>query len=207
MHIEFLVEEESCRAALEELVPRIVPQVSFTVHAYNGKPDLLRQLSARLRGYRKWLPADWRIAIVLDADTGQPCEKLKDSVEHMVRQAGFHTKSHTDSQGGFEVLTRLAVEELEAWFFGDLDAVRAAYPRVPDSLERKSRFRNPDAIAGGTWEALEQVLRRAGYHKTRLPKKKAAKAIAEHMNPDRNRSRSFRTFRTGLLALAGETVQ
>jgi len=204
MHIEFLVEGESCKAALEELVPKIVPAVSFGIHPHQGKPQLLRQLPARLRGYRQWLPADWRVAVVLDADTRERCKELKATVERIAREAGFHTKSRTDTQGGFEVVTRLAVEELEAWFFGDADAVRAAYPRVPGSLEKKAPYRDPDGILGGTWEALERVLQRAGYHKAGLPKITAARAIAGHMDPARNRSRSFRTFQEGLLALAGE---
>ena len=204
MHIEFLVEEESCKAALEGLVPKIAPQVSFEVHPHQGKRHLLRQLPARLNGYRQWLPTDWRIAIVLDADTRERCVELKHTVEKIAREAGFHTKSRTDSQGGFEVITRLAVEELEARFFGDVDAVRAAYPRVPGSLGKKAPYRDPDAIQGGTWEALERVLQRAGYHKGGLPKITAARAIAEHMDPARNRSRSFQTFQEGLLALAGE---
>jgi hypothetical protein len=57
----------------------------------------------------------------------------------------------------------LAIEELEAWFFGDMDAVRALYPRVPETLEQRAGFRDPDAIRGGTWEALERILQRAGY--------------------------------------------
>lgn len=50
----------------------------------------------------------------------------------------------------FQVLNRLAIEELEAWFFGDVAALHSAYPRVPSTLGRRSRYRDPDAIRGGT---------------------------------------------------------
>ena len=91
------------------------------------------------------------------------------------------------------------IEELEAWFFGDPDALRAAYPRVSRTLERKARYRDPDAVPGGTWEALLRVLQRAGYYKgVPLPKLEAANRIAQHMDPERNRSRSFQAFRAGL---------
>jgi hypothetical protein len=92
------------------------------------------------------------------------------------------------------VINWLAVEELEAWFLGDIDAVRAAYPRVPRALPRRSPFGDPDAIAGGTWEALERVLQEAGYHRGGLEKIRAAREIAAQMEPGRNRSRSFQGF-------------
>jgi hypothetical protein len=97
---------------------------------------------------------------------------------------------------------RVAVEELEAWFFGDMDAVRAAYPRVPPTLERGAGYRDPDAIRGGTEEALQRVLQKAGYFAGGLRKIEAAGAIAKHMDPRRNSSRSFQVFRDMLAPLA-----
>lgn len=52
------------------------------------------------------------------------------------------------------------------------------------------------AIKGGTWERLEQVLSR--YHAGGLQKLRAAEEIAQHMEPDRNRSKSFQVFRDAL---------
>jgi hypothetical protein len=92
------------------------------------------------------------------------------------------------------VAIRLAIEELEAWYFGDWDAVRAAYPRVPDTIPNQANYRDPDAIAGGTWEAFERVLKRAGYFQTGLRKIEAARAISEHWQLEGNRSHSFRVF-------------
>ncbi|MGH3928087.1 MAG: hypothetical protein ACRDTT_35370, partial [Pseudonocardiaceae bacterium] len=61
-------------------------------------------------------------------------------------------------------------------------------------------------IAGGTWEALERVLQARGYHLGGLAKVAAATEIAEHMNVDVNRSRSFLVFRDGVRRLvAGGT--
>ena len=52
MHIEFLVEERSAEAALQNLLPRIFGSVAtFTIHPYQGKPDLLKKLPIRLKGY------------------------------------------------------------------------------------------------------------------------------------------------------------
>ena len=198
MHIEFLVEEPSAEAALNILAPAILgPDTTFQVHPYNGKPDLLAKLPGRLHGYRPWLPADWRIAVLLDADEAD-CLQLKARMEAVAHAAGLTTRSAT---GGaqFQVLNRLAVQELEAWFFGDTAALCAAYPRLNPHLGERSKYRNPDAIAGGTWEALERELQRVGYAPGGLAKITTARAISAHMQPERNRSHSFQIFRSALL--------
>ncbi len=99
-------------------------------------------------------------------------------------------------------MNRIAVEELEAWFFGDVQALRAAYPRISPTLAQRAKFRDSDAITGGTWEALERELQRVGYFAGGLSKITAAREISLHMDPARNRSKSFQVFREGLLQLA-----
>ena len=56
-HVEFLVEEPSMEAALRLLVPKMVGELSFAVHAHQGKVDLLDRLLERLCGYAYWIPA------------------------------------------------------------------------------------------------------------------------------------------------------
>ena len=98
----------------------------------------------------------------------------------------------------FQILNRLAIEELEAWFFGDIEALVQAYPRVSPTLNRRRGYRDPDAIKGGTWEALERVLKRAGYFPSGMPKIAVARTVSTFMNPDHNSSRSFQVFRDGI---------
>ena len=100
-----------------------------------------------------------------------------------------------------EELVVVVVEELEAWFLGDMEAVRRAYSRIPASLLNTPRLRNPDSVIGGTWETLEKTLQRHGYFKGGYPKVEAARTISTHMDINRNRSKSFQVFRDGLLAL------
>ena len=95
----------------------------------------------------------------------------------------------------WQVVNRIVIEELEAWYFGDWDAVRAAYPRVRPNIPRQARYRDPDAIQGGTWEAFERLLKRHGYFTTGLRKVEAARAVATHIDPARNSSRSFEKLR------------
>ncbi|MCL4433554.1 MAG: DUF4276 family protein [Actinobacteria bacterium] len=202
MHLEVLVEEASAEKALSVLLPKIVgPDVDFTIHVFQGKRDLLDKLASRLKGYSHWIQGTHtKIAVLVDEDR-QNCLALKEKLEKAAAEAGLSTKTAVGNGNPFLVLNRIAVEELEAWFIGDCDALRAAYPRISPSLENTSRFRDPDAVRGGTWEQLDRVLQQAGYHAGGMAKTRAAEEIAVHMDPYCNRSRSFKQFCTGLQAL------
>ncbi|MDZ4163785.1 MAG: DUF4276 family protein [Smithellaceae bacterium] len=202
MHIEFLVEEYSAEAALNNILPGILrEETAYAIRAFTGKADLLSHLPKRLKGYRKWLPEDGRIVVLVDQDR-ENCLALKAKLEEAARKAGFITKSGALGRSRFEVINRLAVEELEAWFFGDTEALVQAYPRVPATIGSKAQYRNPDAIAGGTWEALERVLKKSGYYPTGMPKVETARNISKYMDPQRNQSKSFQVFRDALRELA-----
>jgi len=203
VHIEFLVEEPSAEATLSNLVPKILGQdFSFKVHSYQGKPDLLNKLLPRLRGYKTWMPEDWRIVVLTDADE-EDCRALKNNLEGIAQRAGLFTKSNRTIGSYFQVLNRLAIEELEAWFFGDVEAVHSSYPRISLNLGKKAKYRNPDTIRGGTWEALEREFKKVGYFSSGIPKILVAREVSVYMEPERNRSRSFQIFRQGLLDIAG----
>ncbi len=185
--------------ALGWIVPKVLGfEVAYSVHPYHGKPDLLNKLSARLRGYSAWMPPTMRIVVLVDRDD-EDCVGLKDRIEQAALACGLRTRTrHGPARA--QVVIRIVVEELEAWYLGDPDAIRAAYPRVAASTLRSARFADPDTVRGGTWEALERLLKRAGYHASGLPKIDVAHAIARHMNIDANRSKSFRTFVAALRA-------
>lgn len=199
-HVEILVEEPSTEAALRLIIPKIVAGLSFEVYPHQCKQNLLDRLPERLRAYAAWLPHDWRIMILVDRDN-DPCRQLKQRLEAAAREVGLKTRTQGQVPE-VQVVNRIAIEELEAWFFGDWDAVRAAYPRVDKAIPGKQGYRDPDAIAGGTWEALERTLRRSGYFRTGLRKIEAARSIARYMEPQRNRSTSFQKFRDALREMA-----
>jgi hypothetical protein len=154
----------------------------------------------RLKGYQASLPPDWKIVVLIDEDR-EDCLKLKKQLEDMAISAGLITKSSCQKDQSFQVLNRIVVEELEAWFFGDVEAICQAYPKVSANLANQQRYRDPDAITGGTWEALERVLKKAGYHPGGLEKYKASSEISKYMNPKSNRSKSFKVFYEGLLEI------
>lgn len=197
-HIEFLVEEQSMETFLRVLVPRLIVDATFDVHAYQGKGDLLKKLPQRLLAYGKWIPDSWRIVVIVDRDEDD-CMKLKSRLETVAGDAGFGTRASARRRG-CRVVNRLAIRELEAWYFGDWEAVRAAYPRVSRNTPKREAYRDPDDIPG-TWEAFERLLQGKGYFRGGLRKVEAARSVAGHMDPGRNSSRSFQVFRDVLLEM------
>lgn len=196
-HIELFVEEASTAAALRTLVPRIRADLTFNVYEFQGCHDLLGKLPDRFKGYRSWLPDDWRVVVLIDRDR-KDCLELKRQIVEMAKRAGL--RSRASHRVGPQVLVRIAVEELESWFFGDVPALCAAFPGLSPDLAKKAGFRDPDAIKD-TWEQLERVLQRSGYFLGGLQKIRCAREVAEHMDPASNLSHSFRVFRDGLRAL------
>jgi len=198
--IDILVEEPSAEAALYHVVPKILGEgVPFRIVAFQGKPDLLKKLPDRLRGYAAWRGGP-KVLVLVDRDDDD-CVKLKSHLEGIALQAGLITKTRAVPGQAFQLVNRIVIEELEAWFFGDLDALRAAYPKVPAALNQRQGFRDPDSIPGGTAEALERVLQKAGHIRGRLNKVLVAQEISKHMDPERNQSRSFQVFRDALREL------
>lgn len=198
-HVEILVEEPSAEAALRSLLPRVLGDTTFRIITHTSKDQLLKRLPGLLLGYASWLPDTYRIVVLVDRD-GDDCMELKTSLEQVAANAGL--RSRTRSPSKFQLVNRVVVEELEAWFFGDWTAVRDAFPRARKAVPRDKRYRHPDAILGGTWEALERELQQVGYFPTGLRKIEAARAIGKWMEPDRNTSPSFVAFRDVLLTMA-----
>lgn len=204
MYFEFLVEEFSAQECLARILPKILPEkVHYNVHNFRGKSDLIKKLPSRLKRYKAWIPNDFKIIILVDRDNDD-CKELKQELEKIAQEAGFMTKSMSQDNQSFQVLNRIAIEELEAWFFGDVEAIISAYPKVSPDLAKQAKFRNPDEIKGGTWEALEKVLQKVHYHPGGLEKVKAAREISRCMDPQKNCSPSFQVFYQGLLQMINQ---
>jgi hypothetical protein len=199
-HIEILVEEASMEMALRELIPKLIGPVDCAFQRFQGKRALIRQMPERLRTLRRMLRPDWLVLVVVDRDRDD-CKQLKMRLEQEATSAGLATRGN-GIRGHLAVVNRIVIEELEAWYFGDWSAVTAAYPRLPAGIPNRVPYRDPDAIAGGTWEAFERVLQQSGYFPGGLRKIEAAQTIAPHMDPTRNTSRSFQVFRHALLQAA-----
>ena len=217
MHIEILVEDSSGEKLLQILLPQLLgPQGephTWRLHAYKGigripkglgnkadpaKRILLDQLPRLLRGYGKTPGVD-AVVVVLDTDTHDCATFLAE-----LKAAADACNPAPDT------LFRLAIEEIEAWYFGDHDALLTAYPRAKQEVLAKYV---QDSVCG-TWELLADAIysggsaaiKRTGWPLPGQVKHEWAGKIGPEMNPDKNISPSFGKLRDGLrqLVMMGE---
>jgi hypothetical protein len=100
----------------------------------------------------------------------------------------------------------VAIEEGEAWFLGDLPAIKNAYPKANNAV--LNAYVN-DSICG-TWEKLADAvypggsaaLSARGWQAIGTEKSKWAEEISPHMSIDSNQSPSFCYFLTKMRELA-----
>ncbi|MDO7848443.1 DUF4276 family protein [Hymenobacter sp. M29] len=202
MRVEFLVEELSAKAALEQLLPRLLPGCACRVRAFEGWRDLLSQLPALLQGYHRRImqqgESDLRIVVLLDGDG--ICARRKADLEARAKAAGLITKAMAAPGQVFHVLNRIAVQELEAWWLGDRQAIMAAYEGVKPHHFKGIKERETDVPLKPS-EVLWAVLKQGRHFLAGKQKTRWATDISQHIEPARNNSPSFCAFRDGLAAL------
>jgi hypothetical protein len=218
MHIEVLVEDSSGKRLLDSLLPKLLGAQhnphTWRVIAYKGighipkrlgagadpsKRILLERLPRLLRGYGK-TPGIDAVVVVLDADK-------HDCVNFLAELKALATSSDPPQN----TLFRLAIEEIEAWYFGDRQALTTAYPRA--KAEILNRYVQDSAC--GTWELLADAiypggsatLKKAGWPLPGQVKHEWAEKIGRLLDPDRNASHSFGKLRDGLRRLVAARVQ
>jgi hypothetical protein len=169
----FLLEEESAKALLQGLIPRLVPNEILVVPrfiVFEGKQDLDRRLEGKLRGY---LNPRAGFLVVRDQDRSD-CRKVKQNLVNLCKKAGRP-----------DAIVRVACRELEAFYLGDLVAVEVGLG-VTGIASRQDRasYRNPDQVQLPSRE-LEALTGR------RYQKIAGSRSIAPHLNLEAPRSRSF----------------
>ncbi|WP_123576572.1 hypothetical protein [Pseudomonas protegens] len=216
MHFEILVEDQSGKKALDILVPKIIgADHTFNIHSYKGigripknlgvnenagKRILLDQLPRLLQGYGNAFanyPADCAAAVILVCDLDNKCLNA-------FRQELFNILNACNPRP--ETRFCIAIEEGEAWFLGDIPAVKSAYPRAKTTV--LNSYVN-DSICG-TWERLADAvynggstaLSSKGWQAIGAEKSNWSEKISPHMNVAINASPSFVYFREKLLELA-----
>ena len=215
MHIEVLVEDSSGRRLLEHLLPAVIGPHSqphtWRMHAYKGigriprslRPEgdparriLLDQLPRLLRGYGQ-TPGIDAVLVVLDTDSHE-CAGFLSDLKHI---AGTCAPA-------LNTLFRLAIEEIEAWYFGDRPALLAAYPRARhqplDSYVQDSICDTWEKLADAVHDGGAATIRRIGWPLPGQIKHEWADRIGPRMDVENNASPSFRTFRDGLRRLVGQ---
>lgn len=164
------------KALLENLLPRLFPGLNMLCVAHEGKSDLERSIPRKLKSWK--VPGD-RFVVVRDAD-GTDCKVLKDALVALCQEAGRPC-----------TLVRIVCQELEAWYFGQPDALAAAFGNGSlRTLGSRSRFRNPDTIV--------QPSKQLGGLCPEFQKVSGARRMASYLFYPRNVSVSFRAFIEGV---------
>jgi hypothetical protein len=159
------------KATLEHLLPKLGINISeVVIIAHEGKTDLERSIPHKLRA---WQTPGARFLILRDNDRAPDCTAVKKRLSSLVEITG---KSELTK-------VRVVCQELEAWFLADLAALVAAGYLAPGTSPKFAR-RDPDTI---THPVVEMQRLRRGYGKIT-----GAAEIAPHLDPDNNRSASFR---------------
>ena len=211
MLIEILSEDKSGAVVVERSVERICSaegtkaQVNVRPHRGCGslpkEPDskppkfassLLDLLPAKLRAYNNvYRGTELILIITMDTDNNDP-ETMRKELYEAARKYAPDIRS----------VVGLSTEEVEAWMLGDREAIIDAYPRcdkkVLDAYEQ-------DSVCG-TWEVLCRAISEnadklidIGYPAIGHYKARWAEEISKYMQPERNVSPSFKTFKMALV--------
>ncbi|MGI6086500.1 MAG: DUF4276 family protein [Kiritimatiellia bacterium] len=183
--IVFLLEELSMKTLLDDLLPRLMPELSFICVPHEGKRDLEKSIPRKLRAWRE---PGVRFIVVRDNDGGD-CYELKHQLTESCLAAGRP-----------DTLVRIACQELEAWYIGEPEAMARAFenPRLSD-IGGKAKYRDPDVVVQPSKEIKKLV--------PEFQKISGARKMAACLSRKGNRSRSFNVMMDGIERILGETVE
>jgi len=206
MHIVFLLEDQSSEKAMKNLIPKLLDDgVTYDTRSYLGIGDLpkhmtkdtdvkrqmlLNDLPRKLKGYGR-TPGYDAIIVICDLDK-------RDKVEFLNELNGILDECNPKPN----TLFCLSVEEFEAWYLGDINAIQAAYPKA--NIRALRNYKNDEIC--GTWELLadaiykggRKALQAKGYPTIGIQKSIWAEEISLHMDVNINLSPSFNFMRNQL---------
>ena len=161
---------------LESLLPRLFPDLEFLCIPHEGKRDLELSIPRKLRAWRE---PGVQFIIVRDNDRND-CFDLKAKLTQLCWEGGRP-----------DALVRIVCQELEAWYFGDPDAMAEAFDnKALRTISSRKRYREPDLISHPSKEIKRLV--------PQFQKVSGARRIAAHLSRERNRSISFQTLISGV---------
>jgi hypothetical protein len=215
MHLEVLVEDSSGEALLRTLLPQFLgPEGephTWRLHSYKGigriprglspnidptKRILLNQLPRLLRGYGNTPSVD-AVVVVLDTDK-RDCAAFLRELKTVAAKCKPAPRT----------IFRLAIEEIEAWYLGDREALTSAYPRakqqILDGYLQDSPCDTWELLADAVYPGGSAAVKKAGWPLPGQIKHEWATKIGPLMAPERNLSPSFGKLRDGLRRLAGQ---
>jgi len=209
-HFDIFVEDMSGKCLVNKLMKKLLPAEAYTykVHSYRGCGSLPKNLSNALdirtktllnnvprliKGFLntyKSIPDYRAVFIILTDNDDRNCADFKAQILKAIHgQLLIPTEN---------IIACLAIEEMEAWLLGDLEAILKAYPKA--NLREHATYVQ-DSICG-TWEKLAQViderlfkkLKDAPYSVVGEKKSEWAANITPHLDINNNMSPSFNYF-------------
>lgn len=213
MHFEFLVEGQVELTALSILIPKILGDYNqphtWKIHKHRGigripddpsrppnqkNPTLLHNLPSKLRAYGNAGRTDLVVVLLVDLDDRHNCVTFKDELVNLL--------NYCSQKPAY--LVRIAIEELEAWFLGDQQAIKQAYPQVDQSI-LNAYVQDSQC---GTWEKLADAIYPGGSHALSQYGKRSVKILEQKriwaskicpfINEHNNQSPSFKAFCDGV---------
>lgn len=183
----FLLEESSMEHLLRGLLPRLLPDTvegqDWQLIPHSGKSDLERSIPRKLKAWRE---PGVHFCIIRDQDSGD-CRAIKANLVKLATDAGKSSQTRV----------RIACRELEAWYFGDTEALADAY-QTPAlrKISGQKAYRQADKIVSPSRE-LERLVPEFG--KTDAARRMGTRLRLE---PNVNTSRSFQVTLAGIRKLA-----
>jgi hypothetical protein len=178
----FFVEGHTEKELVEGLMSRLDVEPSNCDHhifRFEGKQDLISDLRNKLRG---WRTPNTQFIIMCDKDRDN-CIELKTKLSEIC-----------DSARKGSCTIRIACQEIESWYLGDLEAVAKAIELPSLSVKQnKSRYRTPDNIQKPSVEL-------ANITDNKYKKRGVSHEIAKHLDFENNRSHSARLFFNTILS-------
>ncbi len=171
MTLVFFLEEPSAEEMLKGILPNILPEsVIPRFIVFEGKQDLEKQLKRRLR---LWNLPDSNFLVMRDQDSGD-CRLIKQDLLAKCREA------HKP-----ETIVRIACQELESFYIGDLKAVEEGLGiRGVAKQQNKRKFREPDCLQKPSQELMHLT-------KNCYQKVSGSRAIGRCLDLRNNLSHSF----------------
>jgi hypothetical protein len=178
--VVFLLEERSMKALLEGLLPRFFPDLKFQCVPHEGKHDLEKSIPRKLRA---WQEPGVQFVIIYDNDGGN-CVELKQRLTALCHESGRP-----------DTFVRIACQELEAWYFGDPEALSQAFDKKQlRNIGNKARYRDPDSIVSPSKEIAKLI--------PEFQKISGARKMSAYLSRRANRSDSYHALMDGLERLA-----
>ena len=211
MYFQFLIEDKSTEVLVNHVMEKLQQlypgkYVDFNIKSFKGighlstqgslqerkGSSLLNNLRLYLRGFDRSLShmPHASIIVVLDNDK-RNCAEFQKTLDKIAAESVMVT----------DCVVCIAVKEMEAWLFGDEDAITSAYP---NAKKKYLKSYEQDGICD-TWEVLANMVYPGGlvalkkksknsYSATGIAKSEWADKIGKMLNLGKNQSPSFNRF-------------